>query len=120
MKKIKIIIASLFVIGLLSANFVIVSIDKDSNENLSLTSLLNKALADDPEDPPDPCGGCPSGFKCEDGICVQLEQPTQTSCEAWCWKKFMNVPGHQITCPRNSGGVTNCSGSACTPDPGTC
>jgi len=116
MKKVQAIIISGFIIAVISINFSIIR-NNSNDGNLSL-SYLKHAFADENEDPCQP--GCPTGFVCVGGVCVQQEQPTRVSCQTYCWWKFQMVPGHKTTCPKVPGGVTNCSGNACEPDPGAC
>lgn len=122
--KIKTIFLSFSIICLLTANIVVMNKDDKSKTIITLNTLLNQAFAQT-EDPPADCQpACAPGFKCVNGVCVQLEASTRTSCTAyvWCWSqlKYVPTPGHQITCPSNPGGITNCMGTACEPDVDPC
>lgn len=106
-----------FVFGLLLVNIIVINKTNQSGESLSLKSLiLQQAYASEDTCQPE----CSPGFTCVSGVCVQEEQAVRVSCTVWCWSKLQNVGGHKMTCPATPGGITNCSATACEPDPGAC
>ncbi len=108
--------------GLLAVNFVAVNYDPDANGNVSLTSLLNTAFAN--QEDPSCVPPCPSGYTCVAGSCIQQQQRYEQICTAkvFCFSPFgwHDVPGHEKICRAVTGGSTNCLGEACTPDYDPC
>ncbi|MFW6275279.1 MAG: hypothetical protein ACOC2M_01440 [bacterium] len=125
MKKITRIILATFITAFIAINTIVAVGDLNPKASFSLNSLTNLAFAGSEDPPGDDCQpACGPGFACVNGVCVQLEAATRTSCTVtvWCWLKFKYVtaPGHQTTCPGNPGGITNCMGTACEPDVDPC
>ena|SRR6056297_253912 len=124
MKKIKSIIISVFVIGLLAVNMVVINSDTDNNGSLKLSSLFNMALADGGEDP---CNGCPPGYSCVGGTCIQLEKSYYRGCSTTVMCKFLGIPwweedcdGHEYDCEAEPTGSTSCSNTNCECDEDPC
>ena len=115
--KLRYVAAGIFMLGLVA------------NVSLSLTDPFVHVGADllaqtSSSSISDSCNGCPPGFACVDGVCVQKEKATRTSCNTseYCgiFVGYKPCPGHQQSCNVDSTGVTNCSGYACRCDQSPC